>query len=940
MEIVLSEDAKDAIWSEITVAAPKREADVEQWLILPLLRALGYRDADIRAKAPVVFQEGRQGRPHEADYVIYYGPVHTREYSLIVVEAKKPSEALSPGLKQAESYAFNLRAPFLLLTNGVAFEIWQLQPTRESVKTFEAPVASLATHRGRIEELISREAAAQHCRQLDLKPLPQASGIFAAYEEAELSRHANEGIARTIKGPETEAPALSIRSLLNDGALIHAPSGFGKSTLVADLRHAALLERASDPTRPLAIEIPMPDLEVSGQSIVEFARERVKAHAPAVTKEAFLTALRDQGAVFLCDAFDRVASSRRAVIEADLRNLRRDYPKVELLVVDRSPVGERLGLPNWELLKLDYQQQVELTDRLAPSRHASVRYSLPKLLDNLAEHPLLLTLMVEHYVKNGDYPQRLGVLFESWLETLLERSARTVSEFETLRAALTTVAAATADGPVPPAQALSALAESGHAGADLDRLTALGAVLAARLVEVRHEALADFLRAGAFFDAATGDPVQMASALRIEPGSMFPAFLIEGATSLPVQRAIWQRLSITSFTSYADALRYRGDLSSDFQAGEEGEHSRLFAEEFMRGFAEPLEGFFAPLAEILTRELAGETASRIAVHGTLVDDGNGFIYSFAPPGDGDASVTVGFPVGGHHYQNLARTGIRADGGRLLGFARLVKEIRALVKKRWLIGGTEFANERLIARLHFLQEAYDFPLAGVAGFDEIETMLEPHREQFAGNNFGSETAFYIAEMFDDIAQLRAASRTAVERWWLQYGPFSLEEPENAKRLVAEYWTRAQRIYAEIAEHSFPRLRAELAQYCALPLRYEVRLCMSKHHGASWHYRWLPVATWPEAGADVEISDERLSVGDEGFRERAQIAFARLRRPGIVALSSGMSGVPDFSGYDWKGLFDGETPPFRLAFEMLKHDLNRLVERAPSRDGAAEDPLFLD
>ncbi|MGB3317695.1 MAG: type I restriction enzyme HsdR N-terminal domain-containing protein [Sphingopyxis granuli] len=936
----MSEVAKDAIWGDIALAAPKREADVEQWLVLPLLRALDYRDADIRAKAPVFFQEGRQGRPHEADYAIYYGAVHTRDYSLVVVEAKKPSEALGPGLKQAESYAFNLRAPFLLLTNGVTLEIWQLQQTRESVKAFEASVAALATHRGRIEELISREAAAQHCRQLDLKPLPQASGIFAAYEQAELARSANEGISRTTKGLEIEAPALAIRSQLNGGALIHAPSGFGKSTLVADLRRAALLERASDPERPLAIEIPMPDLDASGQSVVEFAHERVRAHAPAATREAFLTALRDQGAVFLCDAFDRALSSRRAAIEADLRNLRRDYPKVELLVFDRSPVGERLGLPNWELLKLDYQQQVELTDRLAPSSHISARYSLPKLLENLAEHPLLLTLMAAHYAKTGEYPRRLGELFESWIETLLERSTRAVSDFEILRAALTAVAVATADGPISPARALSALATAGHAQADLDRLATLGAVVATRLVEVRHEALADYLRAGAFFEELTGDPVQKAGALRIEPGSMFPAFLIEGATSPPVQRAIWRRLSVTSFTSYADALRYRGDLSRDFQTGSEVEQSRLFAEDLLLGFAEPLEGFFAPLAPILTRELAGEAAPFIAVQGTLVNEGSGFIYSFAPPSADDARVTVGFPGGGHHYQDLARTGIRADGGRLLGFARLIKEIRGLIKRRWLIGGTEFANERLIARLHFLQKAYEFPLVGVDGFDEIETMLEPHREQFAGNDFGSETAFYVAELFDDIAQLRAASRISVDRWWVQYSPFSLDEPENAKRLAAEYWTRAQRLYAEIAEHSFPRLREELAQYCALPLRYEVRLRISKHHIASWYYRWLPVATWPEAGADVEISEEPISVRDEGFREQAQAAFARLGRPGIAALSSGMSGVPDFSGYDWKGLFDGETPPFRLAFEMLKHDLDRLVERATTRDGAAETPLFLD
>lgn len=78
------------------------EADVELRVVEPLLRALGYEDDDIAPKYPVEFQEGRVGRRPEADYVCFAGPLKNRDTSLLVVEAKKPGEALPPGKSQGE----------------------------------------------------------------------------------------------------------------------------------------------------------------------------------------------------------------------------------------------------------------------------------------------------------------------------------------------------------------------------------------------------------------------------------------------------------------------------------------------------------------------------------------------------------------------------------------------------------------------------------------------------------------------------------------------------------------------------------------------------------------------------------------------------------------------------------------------------------------------
>lgn len=126
-------------WDHVPSTADMRgEANLERLLILPLLSALGYDANDIDSKYPVEFQKGLLGRKPEADIVCFWGPLHNRDTSLVVVEAKKTGKALPDAKKQGESYAANLRAPLLLLTNGEVLEIWQLQTTQESVHLIKA----------------------------------------------------------------------------------------------------------------------------------------------------------------------------------------------------------------------------------------------------------------------------------------------------------------------------------------------------------------------------------------------------------------------------------------------------------------------------------------------------------------------------------------------------------------------------------------------------------------------------------------------------------------------------------------------------------------------------------------------------------------------------------------------------------------------------------
>lgn len=90
------------------------ERDVEVKVVTPLFsNILGYSDDEMHWAVPVKMNLGRETRTKEADLVIQRGGE-----TLVVVEAKKPTEAISGATGQTDSYAFALEAPFSFITNG------------------------------------------------------------------------------------------------------------------------------------------------------------------------------------------------------------------------------------------------------------------------------------------------------------------------------------------------------------------------------------------------------------------------------------------------------------------------------------------------------------------------------------------------------------------------------------------------------------------------------------------------------------------------------------------------------------------------------------------------------------------------------------------------------------------------------------------------------
>ena len=109
------------IWATPFSISCTNEAEVESRFIDPLLRVLGYAPEDIRRQQQIKIQTGRVTHSKRADYIVYDGPTHDKDTSLMVVEAKKPGEQFEPAIAQAESYAMAqaIRATVILVTDAV-----------------------------------------------------------------------------------------------------------------------------------------------------------------------------------------------------------------------------------------------------------------------------------------------------------------------------------------------------------------------------------------------------------------------------------------------------------------------------------------------------------------------------------------------------------------------------------------------------------------------------------------------------------------------------------------------------------------------------------------------------------------------------------------------------------------------------------------------------
>jgi Type I restriction enzyme R protein N terminus (HSDR_N) len=940
--------------AEFWNAIPNREmldseANVEHRLVLPLLHALGYRSEDIESKYPVEFQQGRAGRKPEADFVCFYGVLRDKSNSLLVVEVKASGEPLPPGKAQGESYAQNLRAPLLLLTNGENLEIWQMQISLESECALQIPVDQLPANRGNVERLLNRTAVRDYCNALKFKTIVEATADFGSYETAELIRLKADSaaITRTLRhqrirgGNRTDCDSARLLPDFPSGAIVIGPSGYGKTTLSRNIFKQAIEQRWHGLHSAVSFEAPLPDLAESGVDWLSFLHHRVAAHQPGVTLESFKDSLRKIGATVVCDSLHRTSHTFQKRIAAQISLFLRDYPLSQVFIFSRADAKPPIALPTLELAPLSDQQILELENIIladSSAKHPSIIGAASPTLRSLCNNPLLLRLVLEYWKREHDFPRNLGILFRAWLDAVLETEQNDAVSRTYREHALTTIAQATTDAPMTGVKAIALLKSDGIPEDVLNELIQCNAVHETNVsLEVVHDSLADYLRAKSFAELSLANQLSAIPSLSLSRDSFLPVFLMALLIDREAQRALWKHMVSGHISTYFDALLYRIDASDDLKHLDAKELSEGYLADLLNGIDEPLDGFFPSLRPSIVEWLTEERHKPLAVIGAI--NGHALFYkihSLQQPNQ--RRVVVGAPAfpGAIRGVNLDLARYRIDSARLLGAALLKKGLEQIVTALDVNGGPLWSAERLTARIRLLHRRYDFGISVNDDLDHIEKAIQPYSDQRVDESplIGRER-FSFQSMLNDIAILRSAGMTALDPWWLRLGwneDVSLVSNDALARILDEEYRRVQLSYAEIVRASLPHHANEMIFFPILPIRWN--LMVARHAVSARTFvifpHWTPVKDWKDAGADVTFAEK--GPDHPPAWEDVRDALVALGRPTNIPHYGGFTTHFGYDGSMPTGYFSGTTPVTNEVISWLRDELRRMFRNLPSGDRA--------
>lgn len=939
----------DNFWDEVKAISSTREANVETWLVLPLLAALGYDRELIDSKVPVIFQEGRTPRPGrkpEADFVIYAERPFSRATSLIVVETKRPDETLDEGRDQGESYAQNLRTPILLMTNGIRLEIWQLQVSTESVLVLECDVDELGSKRGDIEGLLSRDSIKAHCASIEYKRFDLAARDLGAYEHAEYDRvspAARRAIRRTLRVSGTAITVRSTDLLIEQtrGAVILGASGFGKTTLADTLLSAGIERRWLSESTHLPVEIFLPDLALSATSLKHFITERIAAHKPGFRASTLDGIIRDQGLLIIADGFERVHDTDRREIESALRTLIRDCPSCQIFITTRTSMLT-IDLPNLDLIEYTPDDLYELGRIRSIDDQAAARafQNAPEYVYRIGEIPLLADLLLARYITDGRHATNLVSLYEAWISQILASLPPVAKSLS--RATLEDLSSETLEGPISIKRALELCRNRSDPEEALGHLVDISAIsVRGASVELRHEALADYFRATSYWRSSQQTGVTALDALSFSTSSQFGLLFIATAPTRNDRAAAWQAVARADMQLAIHSLHFAAgsELLSD-------NNIEVEAVEFLNDINSTIENLICahlePVGHLLRREIAGINVNRLGISGSV--SAEDVAYSFFEADGVSTSVRLEAPAGGVlaprlYGHALRRVGYGPEAGRILGAKRVKEALIAQIMTRSLPGGRVWTEELVFGRLRHLAREYHAPVSNL-DLQGALSILHVDRDAFVGGGLRGGQSFVISDLMADITALIDQGIISIPEWSEGVEALNLRDAADRDRfgrIINEFYRRVQIAYGEIVDQSFPGIREHLHTLTLMPLRYECEVELHNRRGyedATLHYRRFPAASYSTAGADITFPDVLTNFdGNEAvqvYLARVNALLARFGRSRAIGPAQwGWQGIPDFEGRDTN--FDGlqdESVVVRTTMKWLKRDIESIFSEVPT------------
>ncbi|TPK85686.1 type I restriction enzyme HsdR N-terminal domain-containing protein [Mesorhizobium sp. B2-4-13] len=941
---------QESFWNTIAELATTSEANVEAWFVEPLLLALGHERRCISSKEPVEFQLGskRRGRKAAADFVVYAAEPFGRATSLIVVETKRTNVSLEKGREQGESYAQNLGAPILLLTNGVQLEVWQMQISSESQLVFKGDVAGLAAHRGELEAILGKEAIKSHSTSLPYKRfdvLARDLGVYEVDEHERISALVCSAIPRTLRdvSAEQEVKSAELTEARPGGAVLVGMSGYGKTTLAGLILVQGFERRWQNLESFLPIDVFLPDLALSSGEIETFLTNRIAAHKPGFTGAMFSGLAQKQGLLIAADGFDRVPHEKRGHVESMLRLLLKDYPKTRLYLTSRVQTAPKgLDLPVLHLQEYSDSELSGLEDRrsaLRPEMRGAFSQA-PNYVLRLARVPMFADRLLEHFARKRTHITDLALLYEEWFRGILQASGALDQALD--RKLLEEIAIQTAAGPISVKKAIELGQQQGDSRAALNRLEQADAIsVRGATLELPHEGLADYLRAKRHWETNVGERKDSLERLNFDPSSQFATLLVATAPTPKDRSGAWQAVAKADLELAVRTLHFGVGDERPNAADPQIDVHRLL-DDIRQSIETLVAAHFPQLRSRILGEIAGVPVQELGIMGAASSDDVQYSF-FDARGRSNVELLPGhekIPLGKFYGQGLRRSGFGAEAGRLLGAKRVEDALDGLLKARRLRGGSVWTEELVFGRLRHLASLEGFSVREVS-VQQAYNALKPVAHEFV--ELGSLThgqRFPISELLEDLAWLLEQGKTEIVTWWDDLESVDVGSTEGQERLagmVNEYNRRVQVAYAEMADRSFPALKPHLQALRTMPLRLQIEVKGGRGgvpEELTLYYRRWPVRTYDEAGADVTFP---VALSDYPVTREATQAYveetSRLLRlfdrwHPEPAVTWGSTGVPDFPGHDtmFGGLPD-ESAVVRGAVKLLTNDLKRLFAELP-------------
>lgn len=867
-------------WNTLATVAFSNEASVETRFVLPLLATLGYAPSDIAAKFPVTFIQGKTGRPNEADFVVFSGPTHSPATSLLVIEAKAPSEPLGEATKQqAESYAQWLRTPIYLITNGSEFQIWQMQPSHASELVFQHNIRNLAAQRGKIEALLSKSAITHHFSTLKLKHLKPSNIDTSAYLDAELSRfvHPRPPIARRLvlcreeRGESAELTSLEVLANCPAGFVVLGRAGIGKTTMrrqfgIQQIYHLI----ASQSSKALPFDIYLPDLLLLGDSIIAHARDRLAAHCPALgTPGSFSDLVRRDGGLFLIDGFDRVPLQPHGVrFLTELATIRRDHPRCQVVLFSRPSIGPAITeLPTFQVAPLSYIEQYEFANSVSDDARLAM-HRLPPFWRSVGRVPYILERILNYVVAHNKVPKNLPAIFAEWIDALLRADHPNFQSLSARQGLLKLIALRTVKEPLPLAALSELLRTHNIDPVEVDYLSRSDLLVCSNgRAELTHEVLADFIRAEAHAASATSQGIPH---LRFATDSYYPIFLSALAADRQ-QEPFWTSLATCDLHTYLATLEY-GVSSSGVHEDSLEVNERRFLTEALETFETLRNRYFrnlGPLVLAAVSHAQGLPTDKLAIAGAMWLNRHGVVYSFERIAcDQTATVTIlerpnsdEFSLGRNTSQ--IRPGLSGRQFAALQFRDILTEA---VRERRFPGGIVWAQERAWSHLEQMFQTIDLNMPREAVLDTSLPALIESLEPLQGQFFDCylSNTVHASDILLDLDIITKANtswktlRDALQSQRRYVEPLDFwgndfSESECAERARATF-ERAVLAYREIVESGLSQVSNLLVHYPQMPLRYHLYAHFQERGYPTLYVTRIPVQQWNEVEVSCEVVPE--------------------------------------------------------------------------------------